>query len=134
MMKLFYSLLTGIVLAVIAGGCSMEPKKMPCTDIDVLTKFEREIYVLKTRALPPESEPKFRAARILYQNVDFTFARDTDILAKIFGAQDAHRGKVLGNDTIVFQYVWNNEYVRFAFMGVGNVITGCEVKMDTYKK
>lgn len=133
-MKLIYSLLAAVAAAAVLGGCSTEPKKFPCTDIDVLTRFEREINILKSRDIPVESEAKFRAARILYQNVDFSFARDTGNLLNIFGAHDARRGKVLDNDTIVYQYTWNGEYVRFAFMGVGNIITGCEIKMDKYKK
>jgi DNA-binding transcriptional regulator WhiA len=132
-MRIIYSWLAAAVMAAGLWGCNTQPKKMPCTDVDIQTKFEREIYILKNTDLPTESEAKFRAARILYQNVDFTFARDTNTLVSIFGARDARRGTVLDNHAIVYQYVWNNEYIRFAFMGVGSVITGCEIKMDKYQ-
>ncbi|MFA6659344.1 MAG: hypothetical protein WCS25_06600, partial [Victivallaceae bacterium] len=100
-------------------GCeSIGRKKIPCNDIEVFTRFRREISILQDKSLYPDSERKFRAARVLYQNVDFSFARDTELLVRIFGTGDVKRAKVLDNDSLVFLYSWENEYIRFAFMGV----------------
>ncbi len=132
-MRLIYSLVAALMLAAFAGGCNTEPKKIPCNDIDVPKRFEREIYVLKSPTLNAESEAKFKAARRLYQGVDFSFARDTKTLVDIFGTTDAHKGRSDDSDIIIFQYNWQKEYVRFAFMGSGTVITSCEVTMGTIK-
>lgn len=122
------------VLFLLFGCESIGRKKIPCNDIEVFTRFRREISILQDKSLYPDSERKFRAARVLYQNVDFSFARDTELLVRIFGTGDVKRAKVLDNDSLVFLYSWENEYIRFAFMGVGDVITHSEVKNDKIRK
>ncbi len=132
-MRLIYSVVAALTLAVFVGGCNTEPKKIPCNDVDVPKRFEREIYVLKSSTLTSESEAKFKAARRLYQGVDFSFARDTKTLVDIFGTANAHKGRTEDSDIIIFQYNWQKEYIRFAFMGSGTVITSSEVTMGVVK-
>lgn len=128
-------LLLLIAAVLFVPGCeSIKVKKIPCNDIDVLTRFKHEIAILQADVNSVGQERKFRAARVLYQNVDFTFARDTALLMEIFGLKDVRRAKVLDNDTLIFQYTWNNQYIRFAFMGINDVITHAEVKQDTIRK
>ena len=130
--KILLLLISAVLLT---PGCeSMKAKKMPCNDVDVPIRFKHEIAILQADMRSVGAERKFRAARVLYQNVDFTFARDTDILLTIFGTKVARRAKVLDNETLVFQYTWNNQYIRFAFMGIKDVITHAEVKHDTIRK
>lgn len=131
-MKFVCSLMVGIMLAAISG-CTTGPKKIPCSDIDMYAVFRNEISILQDSRISPQSEQKFNAAKKLYQYVDFSFARDTDNLTRIFGVHDANKSSVMDEDALVFQYSWKNDYVRFIFLGHGNSVTSSEVKLGKFE-
>jgi hypothetical protein len=59
--------------------------------------------------------------------VDFSFVREVKTLEKIFGARDAHLGKVnFEKQDIIFQYNHKGKRVRFVFTRYNNAVIHSE--------
>jgi len=109
-------------------GCSsMQHEKLPAGDIDIYTRYANEIDTLHNTKLRTDSKQKYEAALKLYKNVDFSFVREVKTLEKIFGARDAHLGKVnFEKQDIIFQYNHKGKRVRFVFTRYNNAVIHSE--------
>jgi hypothetical protein len=122
-----YFLFKVAAITMLFGCATIQNEKLPAGDIDIYTKYAREIETLHNKALRPDSEPKYKAALTLYKNVDFSFVRSVDTLNKIFGAHDAHLGnKYYEKQQIIFLYRYRGKRVRFVFIRYNDSIIHSE--------
>lgn len=127
-MKSKLQLLLATLAIILISGCSTtQSNKLPAGDIDIYTKYKREVATLHNPALRSDSKLKYNAALTLYKNVDFSFVRDLKTLEKIFSAHDAHLGKKnFEKQTIIFLYRYKDKRVRFVFVRYNNSIVHSE--------
>jgi len=127
-MKIKLHLFIAVLATMLFSGCAIsQSDKLPAGDIDIYTRYGNEIATLHNPALRPDSELKYNAALTLYKNVDFSFVRELPTLEKIFGARDAHLGKVnYEKQTIIYIYRYKAKRVRFVFIRYNNAIIHSE--------
>jgi hypothetical protein len=111
-----------------AAGCTTpDVEKLPSEDIEVLTRFKNEIAVLHSD-LPPNSAEKYRAAKTLAANVDFSFTRQVSTLDQLFSSVDARVDKPRSiNHMITFYYQHGDRSIRFVFYRYNNYVTSSEI-------
>ena len=127
MKKQLYLLLAGLAIMLFSGCSTSQSDKLPAGDIDIYTKYDREIATLHNHALRTDSELKYRAALTLYEKIDFSFVREVSTLEKIFGARDAHLGKKkFDKQTIIYLYRYKGKRVRFVFSRYNDAIIHSE--------
>jgi len=127
-MKIKLHLFLALTAAMLFFGCaSSNSEKLPAGDIDIFRLYKAEIATLHNPALRTDSELKYEAALTLYKNIDFSYARETYLLEKIFAARDARLSKEKNDkQTIIFLYRYKNKRVRFVFIRYNNSIIHSE--------
>ena len=121
---------TAALCCLTLSGCITGSAKIPSEDLDVLKLYRQEIAVLHSE-LPPNSEGKYRAAKKLLDNVDFTYTRSVETLDDIFSSRDARvDAPSAANQMIMFYYQYKDQSVRFVFYRYNNMIT----RVETYEK
>ncbi len=124
-MKQSLLLLVAAALLSLIAGCTTT--KIPSEDIDVLKIYRPEIAVLHS-SLPPNSKEKYEAAKVLADNVDFSFTRSVQTLDEIFSAVDARVDVPNAADQmLMFYYQYRDHSIRFCFYRYGDTITKVEI-------
>jgi hypothetical protein len=115
-----------LALSLIAVGCSST--KLPAGDVEVLQRYRTEIEILKDPKIKPNTKLKYDAAKVIFANVDFSYARTYKDVQEIFSFNDVV-GKTLygGKKSLVFKYSWEDKVIEGNFFFIGTTITGCKV-------
>jgi hypothetical protein len=124
---ILWNCLALIGLGIVLSGCTTT--KLPAGDIEVLQKYKTEIDILRNPKIRANTEIKYDAAKVIFANVDFSYARDYKELEQIFGFSDVV-GKTLygGKKSLVFKYSWKDRVIEGNFFFTGHSITGCKIK------
>ena len=127
MMKKLRSMWLAVaLLTVLLSGCATA--KLSSEDIEVMTRFSREIAVLHDPSLPPNSREKYEAAKTLVDYVDFSFTTDVSVLDQIFSSVDARVDqRNTSNQVLMFYYQYQDRSIRFLFYRFKNTIVRVEV-------
>lgn len=116
------------VLTLFPAGCHNPYAKYSSEDIEIDRKFAREINILKRPDLPPNSELKYRAAKVLADHIDFTFTNDVEVLDRIFGTRDLRvDDRKAAVQTLMYYYRYQDRSIRFVFVRNGRFVLRCEV-------
>ncbi|MBQ4106392.1 MAG: hypothetical protein IJC73_02295 [Lentisphaeria bacterium] len=126
MVRFINFMVVALVVMVIGGGCATR-QKMPSEDLEVLTLYKDEIAILHSQ-LPTNSEAKYKAAKRLHDNVDFTYTRTVQTLDEIFSSVDAKVDNPNSNNQmLVFYYQYGDRSIRFIFHRYQNFVDRVEV-------
>jgi len=126
MVRFINFMVVALVVMVIGGGCTTR-QKMPSEDLEVLTLYKDEIAILHSQ-LPTNSEAKYKAAKRLHDNVDFTYTRTVQTLDEIFSSVDAKVDNPNSNNQmLVFYYQYGDRSIRFIFHRYQNFVDRVEV-------
>lgn len=112
-----------------AAGCGTvgKPARLSSEDLEVLTRFAREIEILHSN-LPPNSAEKYYAAKTLADHVDFSFTRRVGTLDSIFSSVDARVDNPRSTSQMLnFYYQYDNKSVRFVFYRSYDLVVSSEV-------
>lgn len=120
------------ILVIICIGCCIcgcQTKKLPAGDVEIIQKYRTEIAILKDPQIKANTEIKYKAAKTILDNVDFTYARNYKDLEQIFGFTDVDT-KVLygGQKALVYKYSWEEKVIEATFHFSGYSITGVKIK------
>lgn len=120
-----------ICLAVVLSGC--QSSKLPAGDVEVLRKYRTEVEILRDPKIKANTKIKFDAAKIIFDNVDFSYARNYDELEQIFGNSDVvGKTRYGGKKSLVYAYSWEDQVIQADFFFSGQFITGVKVKETTF--
>lgn len=117
-----------VTVLLIIGGCQ-STKKIPAGDISVYKKFADEIKIMQSKA-SPDGELKFSSAKILFENIDFTFLRKPKDLIKILGSKDAMLINDEGKEYIQYRYKYADKYIWARFLLVRNMLVAFRLKSN----
>lgn len=109
-------LFSSLAVALFAVSCSTA--KLPASDNEALTKYEREIACVKSPDI--SAEKKYNAAEKLFEKLDFTFIRDINSLHAVLG-----KGSLAASfdgDRIQYVYSYGNKSITAIFWHQGNNI------------
>ena len=120
------------VLLLCSYGCQSH-KKLPAGDITVYKKYADEIKIMH-RKISPDSELKFSTAKILFENIDFSFIRSPKELVKILGIDDGRIMSGSGKDYIQYRYRFDNKYIFARFMLVQNTLVSFRLKSNVIEE
>ena len=125
-MKKSYAVCFAAVLLGLLCGCASD--KLPSEDIEVLTKYDDIIRVLKSPTLPPNSQEKYEAAKALIEHVDLYYTRETGTVNKLFYYRDAMIDAP-GSDNPVFTFIyeWKDRSLRIRFFTFRMFVTRVEI-------
>ena len=125
-MKKSYVVRFAAVLLGLLCGCASD--KLPSEDIEVLTKYDDIIRVLKSPTLPPNSKEKYEAAKALIEHVDLYYTRETGTVNKLFYYRDAIvDSPETENPVFTFTYMWSNKTLRIRFFTFRVFVTRVEI-------
>ncbi len=125
-----------LLLVVVLGTASCQTFKsqknlLPAEDIEVPVIYAAQIAVLKDPNLPPNSREKYEAAKVLAENVDFTFARNVAVLDTFFLRQDSQRKNIDSRtEAFILYYPFEEHYVAFRFKRTGNLLAQSIVEVE----
>lgn len=120
-----------ICLSVILSGC--QSAKLPAGDVEVLRKYQAEIAILRDPKIKANTKVKFEAAKTIFHNVDFSYARNYKELEQIFGNSDVvGKTRYGGKKSLVYTYSWEDEVIEGDFFFSGQFITGVKIKEMTF--
>lgn len=128
MSRLFiFNIITIMLLGAAICGC--QTKKLPAGDVEILQRYKTEISILHDSKIKANTEIKYKAAKTILDNVDFSYARSYKDLEQIFGFTDVDK-KIMygGKKALVFKYSWKDKVVEAAFYFSGYSITGVKIK------
>ncbi|MCF6176168.1 MAG: hypothetical protein L3J71_10420 [Victivallaceae bacterium] len=123
--NLLWLVMTALLLS---SGCQ-SVKRIPAGDISIYKKFADEIKIMHSKA-SPDSELKFSAAKILFDNVDFSFIRNPKDLVKILGLDDARVINAGGKDYIQYRFRFNDKYILARFLLIQNTLISFRLKSN----
>ncbi len=118
-----------IIMCLGAVICGCQTRKLPAGDVEIMQKYRTEIAILHDPKIKANTEIKYNAAKIILDNVDFSYARNYKDLEQIFGFTDVDT-KILygGQKALVFKYSWENKVIEATFHFSGYSITGVKIK------
>ena len=120
-----------LALSLVVVGCSTT--KLPAGDVEVFQRYKTEIEILKDPKIKPNTKLKYDAAKVIFDNVDFSYARTYKDVQQIFSFNDVF-GKTLygGKKSLVFKYSWEDKVIEGNFFFIGTTITGCKIHEYSY--
>ncbi len=107
------------------AGCQHE--SIPAEDPRVLTVYADEIAILQDPYLATNSPEKFNAAKVIAENVDFSFLRNVRTIEDIFLPSDAMQNK--SQTEVGFYYPYKQNSVRFRFYRHDNIVIRSDVEV-----
>ena len=116
------------LLLVCSFGCQA-PKKIPAGDISIYKKYAADIKLMHSK-ISPDSELKFMTAKILFENIDFSFVRNPQELVKILGIDDGRVMNGSGKDYIQYRYRFKDDYIFARFLLVENTLVSFRLKSN----
>lgn len=117
--------------ALFVCGCSSMDNRMPSEDIEVPVKYNDIIAILKNPQLSTNSKEKYDAICDLIKVVDFSFTRETKTINDLLYYGDAAIDFPNAESrTIVFNYQYQNRFVRLIFVTMRNYVLRTEIKTD----
>ena len=104
-------------------GCQNIDNRMPSEDIEVPVKYSDIITILKDPHLSANSKEKYEAAKDLIKVVDLTFTREIKTVNDLFYHGDAAIDSPHSEErTVMFNFQYQNEYVRLMFVTLRNFV------------
>lgn len=110
-----------IAVILITTACSTV--KMPASDNKVLASYEREIACVKSTDI--KAEKKYKAADVLFANLDFSYIRDFESLEAVLG-KGVKTGSYDG-DRMQYTYSYGNKTITAIFWYQGTKIVRSNV-------
>ena len=105
--------------------------RMPSEDIEVPVKYNDIIAILKNPQFSTNSKEKYDAICDLIKVVDFSFTRETKTINDLLYYGDAAIDFPNAESrTIVFNYQYQNRFVRLIFVTMRNYVLRTEIKTD----
>ena len=129
-MKKILLLLTVAGLTLFGSGC--QTKRLPAGDVDIYKKYADEIKIMHSK-ISPDSELKFKAAVTLFNNIDFSFLREPQVLVKILGTYDARIINVDNKQYVQYRYRYDDKYILARFLLIKDMIVTSFVKSNVVK-
>jgi hypothetical protein len=126
-MKFMSFFLTSVFAIALLCGC--QSKRLPAGDIDIYTRYEPEISILKNPNIRAASKEKYEAACKLADGIDFTFLRQVATLNKLFTAKDAHIARQSEKlRSVIYYFNYEGKGIRFVFWCHNNVVIKAEIE------
>ncbi len=117
--------------ALFVCGCSSVDNRMPSEDIEVPSRYQDIIAILKNPRLSTNSKEKYDAICDLMKVVDFSFTRETKTINDLLYYGDAAIDFPNAESrTIVFNYQYQNRFVRLIFTTMRNYVLRTEIKTE----
>jgi hypothetical protein len=113
---------------ILSCGCQ-SVKKIPAGDIAIYKVYADEIKIMTSKA-SPDSELKFSAAKVLFNNIDFSFMRNPRELVNILGQNDARLIAAGHNSYIQYRFRFEDDYIIVRFMLVQDTIVAFRLKSN----
>ena len=118
-------------LALVISGCATQ--KLPAGDIEVMQKYRTEVEILRDPKIKANTKIKFEAAKVIVDNVDFSYARSWHDLEEIFGFNDVvGKTRYGGKKSLVFKYSWQDQVIEVNVFFSGHSVTRVNVKETTF--